>query len=67
MAELPAESAPKDPQQDPLLGLATTRHLLHELAIRFEVPTPDGDARRRIIELLEDLNDRTLDYRTADV
>lgn len=48
------------------LGLATTLDLLNELYVRFEVPTPDTLARETVLRLIEDLPDRTLNYRTVD-
>jgi hypothetical protein len=52
--------------EGPLLGLATTRQLLEELAVRFEVPTPEPIAKSLMFMLLDVLNAVDLDYRTVD-
>jgi hypothetical protein len=56
------------PDDEPLLGLATTRELLTELHARGEV---SGDSEGRALAsfaqvMLEDLSAGTLDYRTVD-
>lgn len=52
--------------EEPLLGLATTRQLLEELEVRFEIPTRDPVTMQTIRRLLQQLPDDVLDYRTVD-
>lgn len=52
--------------EDALLGLATTRQLLHELAVRFKITNPNEWACSAVTHMLQVLPDETLDYRTAD-
>lgn len=54
-----------DPEE-PMLGLATTRDLLGELALRFQVPTPNVAAATRIDYVQRTLTDAEHAYRTVD-
>lgn len=53
------------PQNEPLLGLATTGDLLSELYVRLTVPTP-SDAASMVYDLRKVLSQNHLDYRTVD-
>lgn len=53
-------------QKEALLGLATTRQLLEELRVRFQVSTPHSDSEQWMGDLLVGLSDKVLDYRTVD-
>lgn len=56
-------------REEPLLGLATTKELLEELAVRMEI-TQNTLAGKKIGELcrdaLDNLSDSVLNYRTVD-
>jgi hypothetical protein len=57
------------PQQEPLLGLATTEQLFRELITRFTVAGPDGGNWARTIllaEMLGGLGAQEREYRTVD-
>ena len=64
-----AEGFGVEPQKEPMLGLATTRELLREVATRMEI-SQNSSAGRRLGELCEQaverLDRRVLDYRTVD-
>ena len=51
----------------PLLGLVTTRQLLEELKVRFEISTPDQVARNFMRKCLEGMSEEKLNYRTLDL
>lgn len=56
-------------QDEPLLGLATTRELLGELAVRMEVTQNSTNGRKLGFlcrEAIEKLDKGVLDYRTVD-
>lgn len=54
-------------QGEALLGLATTRDLLVELQARMNLTVNDGGkAAGIIIHLRQELDEKTLDYRTVD-
>ena len=55
-------------QEEPLLGLATTREMLEELAVRMEISqnsTKGRDLGRLCREALENLDRGVLNYRTV--
>jgi hypothetical protein len=53
-------------QTQPALGLATTRQLLEELECRFRIIEELPLRAERMQDMLDQLSDKTLDYRTVD-
>ncbi len=52
--------------KEALLGLATTRSLLEELQVRFQVSTPHPDSEQAMDFMLHELPEDVLKYRTVD-